>query len=241
VKSKLRRAQGVAEAGFAPAPQRLLHGFLVREFPAGTPVKRGEAGEDVLCTLARYLDHLYREHRSEPSVSDQTLREMVSVNVTEELGDGWEDRIGGRLPDAMQTWSEHPVALDGRMQAHEWIRTGHGYIKIDAFDHHDDHFFPGCQDIAWDIAGAAFELDLDTGARSFLLDRYRSLTGDRTISSRLPHYALAYLAFRVGYCRLAATVLGDAPDGIRFSAEADRYGWLLRRELGARPGEYWNA
>ncbi len=239
-RSRLRRAELLSEAGFAPAPHRTVHGFMVRSFMPGVPVSRGEASPDLLHTVARYLDHLSREHRTEPSVPDGSLREMVALNVAEGLGEGWEERIDSRLPAAMESWSERPVALDGRMQAHEWIRTDSGYLKTDAFDHHDDHFFPGCQDIAWDLAGAAHELDLDNVARAYLVERYRSLSGDRTISSRLPHYSLAYLAFRLGYCRLAASVLGDAPDGSRFSAAADRYAGLLRRELCQSPGACWN-
>jgi hypothetical protein len=161
--------------------------------------------------------------------------------VAEELGHGWDQRIGSRLPGPLESWSEHPVALDGRMQAHEWIHTGMGYIKTDAFDHHDDHFFPGCQDIAWDVAGAAIELGLDGGAKCFLLERYRSLSGDRTVTARLPHYTLAYLAFRLGYCRLAASVLGEVPDGLRFTNAANGYADLLRRELSRSPGAPWHA
>ncbi len=241
VKPRLRRAERLAQAGFTPAPEGVEHGFICRGFIPGTPVRRGNADPQLLDTLARYLDHLYREHVAEPTVQDASLREMIDVNVTEELGGSWQERIGSRLPGPLESWSERPVALDGRMQAHEWIRTDLGYIKTDAFDHHNDHFFPGCQDIAWDIASATIELGLDPEARCFLLERYRSLSGDRTINSRLPHYALAYLAFRVGYCRLAASVLGEAPDGLRFAAAANRYGDLLRGELGRSPGALWHA
>jgi hypothetical protein len=128
-------------------------------------------------------------------------------------------------------WTEHPVSLDGRMQPHEWIRTSAGYLKTDAFDHHDDHFFCGCQDIAWDVAGALLELELNAGSRCWFLERYRSLTGDTSIAARLPHYSRAYLAFRLGYCRLAGSVLGETPDGRRFVRAADRYSKIFRLEL----------
>ena len=240
VPTKLRRARRLGEAGFAPAPQGVVHGFVVRDFVRGVPVSRGGADQELLDTLARYLDHLYREHRSEPSVGDDGLREMVAVNVAEGIGEGWEERIDAVLPGNLESWSECPVALDARMQAHEWIRTEAGYLKTDGFDHHDDHFFPGCQDIAWDLAGAVVELDLDAAAMQFLLARYRSLSGDRTIGPRLPHYAVAYLAFRLGYCKLAAEVLAETPDGFRFTAAAGRYGSLLRRTLSRSPTDRLN-
>jgi hypothetical protein len=241
VKPKLCRAERLAEAGFTPSPERVVHGFIVRGFILGTLVRPGEADQRLLDTLARYLDHLYREHRTESSVSDETLREMTSLNVAEGLGGDWAERLRSRLPGRMESWGEHAVALDARMQAHEWIHTDVGYMKADAFDHHNDHFFPGCQDVAWDVAGAVIELDLNGVARRFLLERFRSLSGDRTIGSRLPHYSLAYLAFRLGYCRLAASVLDDDPDTLRFAAAAERYADLLRRELGRSPGAFWNA
>lgn len=30
-------------------------------------------------------------------------------------------------------------------------------MKVDALDHHADHFFPGVQDAGWDLAAAVFE------------------------------------------------------------------------------------
>ncbi len=132
-----------------------------------------------------------------------------------------------------------PVALDGRLLAHEWIETGTGYTKVDAMDHHDDHFFPGCQDIAWDIAAASIELGLTGPDQRHLLGRYRSLSGDQAIARRLHQYAVAYLAFRLGYTTLASEALGRSDDGLRFSTERQRYRNLLRRELSVSGG-IWN-
>ncbi len=47
------------------------------------------------------------------------------------------------------------------MLPHEWLLTATGYMKTDALDHHDDHFLPGCQNIAWDVACASVEFELD--------------------------------------------------------------------------------
>jgi hypothetical protein len=126
------------------------------------------------------------------------------------------------------------------MQPHEWILTKSGYIKVDAFDHYDDHFLPGCQDIAWDLAAAVHELELDAAARRQLVERYRGLSGDHTITARLPHYAVCYLAYRLGYSKLATEVLREGPDHDRLVASADRYGQLLRRELTQAPGVGWD-
>jgi hypothetical protein len=102
---------------------------------------------------------------------------------------------------------EETVEIDGRMLPHEWIETPDGWIKTDAIDHHDDHFFPGCQPIAWDRAGASVEFGLIDRAEDF--------------------WSKAYLAWRIGLTTTAAQTLGDSADGRRFSILRDRYRRLL--------------
>ena len=236
--SKVCRAHELAEAGFQAKPEMLAHGFLLQQFVPGVPAAQGRAEEGLLDTAARYLAHLSLEHRTEPTVSNSSLREMIAVNTAEGLGDRSSEKLLDSLPPA--EWAECIVSLDGRMLPQEWIRTRSGYLKTDAIDHHDDHFFPGCQDIAWDIAAAAVELGVDQDGREHLVERYRVLSGDRTIARRLYPYTVAYLAFRLGYTTLAASVLGDSPDGLRFSNEALRYRCLLEDRLrhGVRSGPH---
>jgi hypothetical protein len=236
--AKLKRGERLAEAGFTPKPEAVVHGFLVRPFVPGTPVSAENAGRPLVEWTANYLAHLCREHPAQPTVSDESLRQMSLQNVAEGLGDAWGARLRARIRS--EGWTERPVALDGRMLAHEWIRTPGGYLKTDAIDHHQDHFFPGCQDIAWDVAAAALELRLNAEARRELIARYRSLSGDHTITSRIPAYAAFYLAFRLGYATLAASVLGQDPDADRFAGAACRYACLLRRELSDPHGRGWN-
>jgi hypothetical protein len=225
---KLCRAQRLAEAGFVPPPERLAHGFLLRPFLPGSPVLPGSFDQELLESVASYLAHLCLEHPAQQStVTSTMLQEMIEVNLSEGLG-----AVGPGLCHVGVEWEERIVALDGRMLAHEWIRTESGYLKTDALDHHDDHFLPGCQDIAWDLAAAAIEFRLNGPARRTLIDRYSSLSGDRSIRQRLPFYAMAYLAFRLGYCSLAADVLGNSPDGKRFQKEIGRYGGLIEQRLG---------
>jgi hypothetical protein len=228
---KLERAHRLASLGFTPEPETLAHGFLLRPFVPGTPVRSGEVNQELLHIIALYLAHLSREHRAEPTVTHRCLAEMAVVNVTEGLG----EPAAAMIPSG-DGWEERVVALDGRMLAHEWIRTPDGYLKVDALDHHDDHFFPGCQDIAWDLAAAAVELDLEEPARASLVERYRTLSGDLTIARRLPFYTTAYLAFRLGYSTMATTMLGNTADARRFAGQADRYREVIGRELGSATG-----
>jgi hypothetical protein len=119
------------------------------------------------------------------------------------------------------------------MQSHEWLRSGSGLLKVDVTDHHADHFFPGTGDIAWDLAGAIAELDLDDGARSLLIRQYRARSGDRDIARRVPGYLVAYLACRIGYSALAEETLGGSDDARRFARLKRGYLASLERELGA--------
>jgi hypothetical protein len=235
---KLNRGEQLAEAGFTPKPEAVAHGFLIRPFVPGTPLSAENAGGPLIKWIASYLAHLCLQHPAEPTVSDATLRQMSLQNVAEGLGDAWGEQLKARVQS--DGWTERPVALDGRMLPHEWIRTSDGYLKTDAIDHHQDHFFPGCQDIAWDVAGAVLELGLNAAARSELVTRYRSLSGDHSITSRLPAYAVFYLAYRLGYATLATSVLGQGPDADRFATAAGRYARLLRRELSQPQLRSWN-
>jgi hypothetical protein len=149
------------------------------------------------------------------------LRAMVEVNTREGLGPEWV-MAAAYLDGHRTAFDEAPCcAIDGRMQAHEWLRTAHGFVKRDHCDHHADHFLPGPQNIGWDIAGAAIELDIDLPGVA------------------LPFYRTAYAAFRLGYAAMAAEALGDSPDGKRFTAEMARYAANLRALIASR-GERWH-
>src|SRR5439155_25630735 len=105
----------------------------------------------------------------------------------------------------------HAVEIDGALHAHEWLVCGDGtLLKADALDHCAAHDLIGCQDIAWDVAGAIAELTLDTVESAEL-----SSLCDPDL---LAFYRGAYLAFRIGAYRLSAEMLGHDP------AEAERNG-----------------
>ncbi|HYC31465.1 MAG TPA: hypothetical protein VEB59_04205, partial [Gemmatimonadales bacterium] len=137
--------------------------------------------------------------------------------------------------------TDRPIALDGRMLPHEWLRGPRGHLKVDALDHHDDHFFPGPRDIAWDLAGTCVEFGLDDSVASELIGRYRRLSRDHTIEARLPAHALAYLAFRTGYAAMSAESLRGSPDGERFRTLTEAYRSRLRGELARAGAARWSA
>jgi hypothetical protein len=155
--------------------------------------------------MARYLAFLRAEFATGKSVPGEALQRMIEVNI-------------GRRMEAPEEGVV--VAGDGRMLPHEWIETGRGYVKADALDHHDDHFLPGCQDIAWDIAGASVEWSFPADA---LLDRYLQLQPDPKLRNRIPFYVTAYRAYRLGYCTMAADSLVGTEDGDRFRSLVPKY------------------
>lgn len=176
-KAKLERARALK--GFVPAPIDLQNGFLISDWVDARPA---ELSEELLDAMANYLAFLRAEFIT--SMKPANLSRMIEVNTG----------IKTQAPEDGVV-----VAVDGRMLPQEWLQTGAGYVKTDALDHHDDHFYPGCQDIAWDIAGAAVEWGLPVDA---LTDRYLRLQSDATLRSRLPFYELAYRAYRYGYCEM---------------------------------------
>jgi hypothetical protein len=131
------------------------------------------------------------------------------------------------LPPQFQLDLVTPVEPDGRLSPHEWITDETRWLKTDSADHAADHLFPGCADVAWDLAGAMIEWQLDAAQTGALLREYRTLSGD-DVSARLPSYVVAYASFRVAYASFAGQ--GTDPD--------ERERWRLldrgyRRQLRA--------
>lgn len=219
-RASFERARALHDARFATAPLELFDGFLFSAFVPGRPAR--EVSANLLRTAACYLAHVFREFPSAAPASSDPLFRMMTNNVSEALGRPWDPPR--ELLKAPEDW--RLCDLDGRMLLHEWIETASGYVKSDAADHADDHFFPGPQDIAWDVAAAVIEFSLDDPAP--FLDLYARSSGDRTIARRFPFYALAYSAFRYGYCQFAATQVQPA-ERRRFQQAANRYlAWINR-------------
>lgn len=223
------RASALSRAGFTPRVEGVRHGFLRQHFAAGRPLREGECTPHLLEHAARYLAFLRREFPAEHRTSGEALRAMALHNSREllrgEAGDAASLTPAGAFEDAPA------VEVDGRLQPWEWLATERGYLKVDAVDHHADHFFPGCADAAWDLAGFAIEFDLDAGAEELLLRRFARLSGDGRVGARMPAFRLAYAAFRAGYAQLAAQSTEGSPESARFRALESRYTRQLRRQL----------
>jgi hypothetical protein len=170
---------------------------------------------DLLQRMAEYCAFRARAftwREETPSV----LGEMVRFNLEAEFGDA-----SNFSADALATTT--PVLADGRMQAYEWILGNDGrLLKMDGTTHGDDHFFPGPVDIAWDLAGAIVEWELDESATDFLLERFLRASGD-DVSRRIAAFVLAYSTFRMAYCGMALSTVVGTPEQSRLELAYERY------------------
>ncbi|HSB53633.1 MAG TPA: hypothetical protein VLD58_04730, partial [Gemmatimonadales bacterium] len=218
-------------------PSGLAGGFLAQPFLSGAPLQPGTREPGLIQRLADYLGYLSREQRIEPeTVAD--LSPMIELNTAPVIRRSHVAALKHRLGPGFQPL-ERPTRLDARMFPHEWLRTTQGLLKTDGVEHHDDPFYPGPHDIAWDVAGTCLEFRLRGQERQELIGAYRRASGDSGIAGRLPWFALAYLAFRVGYTRLAAETLRIGEDAERFRRSITRYTALIRMELADTSGAAW--
>lgn len=228
---RLERGRRLHADGWAPEPVALRHGFLVTRWVEGKPVGHGSASAELRDHVARYIAYLGRDHPAGDDPHVDVLLEMIRTNVRESLGDSWLSAVRRIEPLAALVRSAPTTRCDARLLPHEWLRTPAGFVKTDALSHHDDHFLPGAQHAAWDLAGASAELDLDDAEEGALLAAYAAASGDATVHRIFPFHRVAYLAFRIGYTTLAAQALGDTDDGAAMRARSARYAERLERVL----------
>ena len=218
--ARYQRALALADAGFSPPPLGRRNGFV--EYPIvgsrGVPV----LSASVLNRLAEYCAF---RRAAFPADRPADLAFMTRLNFQEEFGaePGLDDAL-------LQT--QFPVICDARMAPGEWLDVGGELLKIDAISHGDDHFYPGPADIAWDLAGAIVEWQMDRATSDYFLDQYRHAAGDDP-RPRLPAYMLAYLAFRFAHGRMAAEAMGGTAEEPRLRADYQRYRALAESRLAS--------
>jgi hypothetical protein len=223
--AKLRRAHALSEAGLGVTPIRLESGYLHLPFLCAR--SWGRACHALITAIARhcaFLTHSFPAYRS-PAID--ALFDLIITNIHEGCGNSI---TAPSLEEYRTLLDAAPAAaIDGRMLPHEWLDVDGRFVKVDALDHCQDHFFPGTQDAGWDLAAAAFELDLDESGREQLVKTYAEMSGDVEIDRRMPFYDIAYPAFRLGYATMAAESLGTTHDADRFRAIGERCKLRLAR------------
>jgi hypothetical protein len=235
--SKARQARLLAAAGFCPPVAGLRHGFLVERWLGDArPLEpaRHERGP-MLDRLARYLAFRARQFPARPQdgASSADLLDMARVNSAEALGAEAGAAVIARLAALSRAVPPgRPTAVDGRLHAWEWLVAPDGrLLKTDAVDHAYGHDLVGCQDVAWDLAGAGIELDLSDDETAWLARAVERLDGGETPSSRLAVHGALYAAFQLGLWSVGQD--DDRDNRRRVAAHAERY----RRVLLAFAGQ----
>ena len=200
-------ARLVERAGFGPEVRGLTHGWLIQRWHDEACPTRPSLEE-----LAAYL----RLRAFLPSAQGAILAELVTMVRRNAPGfASWSPPVE-RLQQRVR-----PVRVDGRMTAHEWLRLPCGrLLKADALDHHQGHDLVGCQDLAWDLAGAAIELDL-APADVDVLERALGIDPELTA-----FYRIAYAAFRLGAHRMSEGML-SGEEALRHARAAIRFSRAL--------------
>ena len=200
--AKLVAARRLHAAGFCPEPLALRSGFLLERWVEGAPLGPGE--RPPLDALARYLGFRARLLADpEDGAPPTALAEMAAWNAGELAGAGLRDRVADAL--AGDGWAAGlvPVRIDGRLHRWEWRRTLDGrLVKTDALDHAAGHDLVGCQDIAWDVAGAAVEFDLAEPEAERLRRAVTQASGRPVSAAAVAAFRLCYAGFQGGLWRM---------------------------------------
>ena len=227
---KLEIARRLHANGLVPEPLGLANGFLVEAW-------RGDArplgpGAKPIAELSRYIAARAGLPVPRPGATLAELHVMARRNVGLVLGsdrevlmDHWLPRLP-RLQDRVR-----PACTDNRMDRHEWLRVPNGrLLKADAVDHHAGHDLIGCQDLAWDVAGAVVEFDLDEPQARQLIAATEDAAGRLLDLELLDFLRVAYLAFRLGQANMSAGMTTTRDSG-RWTAREGRYSSLLDARL----------
>lgn len=224
-----RRAEILQVSGMSLPVKNYENGFIEYEFVEGKHRWMKEITTSFLYSAAKYLAFLKNTFPVGDVVSPDAMREMVKINISESIGDAFLDKLNVFHQYTNDIYPENGTAVDGRMQLHKFLQYDNRIIKIDNTDHHQDQFFPGCQDIAWDIAGGIIEWDLNHDNENRFINVYIKESGDISVRKRVYPNKIAYCALRVGMSKLFAESLKGTYDGILFKKKFDYYkSYLLK-------------
>jgi hypothetical protein len=209
------RAKLLADYGFSPRNFGHRCGFSRYELLPGRLLDRRDWSPGLLERMADYLA-LRSTAFSSDTPQTPELEKMLRWN--------WQLEFGEELSDEeSRLRTGRVVVCDGRMMPHEWLRTDRGeLLKLDAGSHGDNHFFPGPCDIAWDLAGAIVEWEIEGEARDRFVREYEARSAD-AITHRLAPYLLAYATFRMGWSKMAALAMQGEYDEALLERDYYRY------------------
>lgn len=223
--ARFARARQLGEAGFAPQAIAWRHGFIAHPWLAARSIDRDDPPASLVDRLGDYLAFRAKAlpAPADAGASMADLAAMARHNVNEGLRA--ESTVLDQALDSL-TREATPIFrihTDGRLHAWEWLATDAGpLIKTDALDHDDAHDLVGCQDIAWDLAGARAEFGLGRAATAQLCRRVEAGCGRSVDPNLLTLMDICYAAFQLGYWTLAHSAAGPG-DQPAIGATLERY------------------
>ncbi len=196
-------------SGFAPAP-----------WIEGQPLTAADATPDLLTYIGRHIAAVSGSPLSPPeAIAAQERLTHLLLHNAEEAG------LNPLSPLVERGWgegSETKTAGDYRLAPHEWRRLPDGTIqKTNRRPATGDHTAVGTQPVAWDVAGAMIEWNLDETSAKPLLDELER-EGIPTEEPERRFYRAAYAAFMMGLCAHCAP-LSPEPERQRLEAARNRY------------------
>jgi hypothetical protein len=210
--AKFARSRTLFRAGAGAEPLGVRRGFLLERWIEGAPGLQVNR-EGLVEHVGRYLGlrALAFPAEAEDGASLEDLAVMTRVNVAALKGQAAADA----LPAPPIKAKPKPIHVDGRLHRWEWITTrDERLIKTDALDHSCGHDLVGCQDVAWDVAGARVELELDEAEVERLCAAVAGVCDRPVDKDLLAFFDLAYPAFQAGLWSLG----GNEAQAARYAA-----------------------
>ncbi|MCU7495061.1 MAG: hypothetical protein HF314_03920 [Ignavibacteria bacterium] len=224
------RGKVLWEAGFSPEVLALENGFILSRFSEEKPLAAHDVNRALLDRAASYISFLGKTFQAESGRNFNEIEEMIQVNLLKGMGEEWAERFSNISSSFKPLFSTHATAVDGRMLPCEWLYSNGAYLKTDSVQHHKDHFFPGCQDVAYDIAGFLTEFSLGKEEKQYFVKSYIKQSGDKEIEARLPFYYIFYNAFRLGMTLFSAQMSME-PEKRKFNFLSGKYSDNLKIRL----------
>jgi hypothetical protein len=202
---KLAMARALHAAGFTAKPVGLVHGFLVERWCGdAAPLQPGEKPVEEIAAYVGARARLFPANGKE-GASLERLLEMCRRNLSLALGEEAASAVAMWRPK-LEALARRVVRVrtDNKLDSGEWLRLPGGrLLKTDALDHHCAHDLIGCQDVAWDVAGAIVEFDLTEPECARLVRATERSAGRHVDPELLSFCRLAYCCFRLGRASLA--------------------------------------
>ncbi|WP_108396142.1 hypothetical protein [Devosia submarina] len=220
--NKLALAQALGDAGFLPQPMFLACGFLLM------PWLEGQTASGQTLPPGRLIDYLAFRSNLPPQGGGASLGELFEAAIYN-IGQRYGENAATSLRTALgnpERFHPIPCCTDNRIHAWEWHLKDGQWFKFDSLDHHAAHDLVGCQDIAWDLAGAAVELDLCFQDRDQLATALAERIGRSIEPDFVAASELCYLGFQIGLWSMARD-RNNRQEFARIDRQLRRYGQRL--------------